>query len=249
VVYPREFPLTIYLATGNLKKCEEVAQIVSSHALSASVVVISGFESPEENGQTFLENATLKACAGARQLLAAGVPGPWLVVGEDSGLVVEGLSAGVPWPGVHSNRWLDHQQWTALYPPTPYPDVVSDACRNEALRAVIDERSLPAPVTGYYAATLAVVASDAPDQPVTTAEGRMPLQILPSAEPPRGAAGFGYDPITQPLDPSGALMRGGRTTAELTPQEKAAISHRGQAWRTLARWLSDADDDTQHQVL
>lgn len=54
--------------------------------------------------------------------------------------------------------------------------------------------------------------------------------ILESA---RGKNGFGYDPIFfyEPL---------GKTFAELTPSEKAQVSHRGQAFRRLATWLSDS---------
>lgn len=238
---PNQPTLTLYLATGNPKKCEEVAQILSSLALPHRVAVIPHFESPEEDAETFVENAGLKACAGARQLEAAGVPGPWLVVGEDSGLVVEGVPGDSPWPGVRSNRWLDAQQWAALYPQTPYPSNLTEACRNDALRAVIDQLQLPAPVTGYYAATLAVVPSSHPHHIVKTTEGRMPLQLLPLAAPSRGSGGFGYDPITLPLEVSGGTTLGHRTTAELAPEEKAAISHRGKAWRALAEWLMTFD--------
>jgi len=239
--YSNQSTLTLYLATGNPKKCEEVAQILSSLALPIKVAVIPDFESPEEDGETFVENASLKACAGANQLVAAGVPGPWLVVGEDSGLVVEGVPGEVPWPGVRSNRWLDAQQWASLYPQIPYPSTLTDACRNEALRVRVHQLGLPEPATGYYAATLAVAASTAPHHVVTTAEGRMPLYLLPLAEPPRGSGGFGYDPITLPREVSDGLMPGGRTTAELAPKQKAAISHRGKAWRALAEWLKASD--------
>ena len=51
-----------------------------------------------------------------------------------------------------------------------------------------------------------------------------------AAEAPRGAGGFGYDPVFQLAD--------GRTMAELTPEQKHAISHRGQAARQLGEWLA-----------
>ena len=52
-------------------------------------------------------------------------------------------------------------------------------------------------------------------------------------ESPRGSNGFGYDPVFlyEPL---------GKTFAELTPSEKAEVSHRGRAFRQLAAWLSDS---------
>jgi len=54
------------------------------------------------------------------------------------------------------------------------------------------------------------------------------------AERPRGEGGFGYDPAFVPDE-----VGDGRTMAELSPQEKDAISHRGRAARALARALSD----------
>ena len=63
-----------------------------------------------------------------------------------------------------------------------------------------------------------------PDGTVMVREGRMPGTL---AREPRGHNGFGYDPI---LVPDG----GSRTAAELSPQEKNAISHRGKAFRALA---------------
>jgi XTP/dITP diphosphohydrolase len=53
---------------------------------------------------------------------------------------------------------------------------------------------------------------------------------------PRGSGGFGYDPAFLPDD-----VPDGRTMAELAPEEKAAISHRGRAARALLAWLADDD--------
>jgi XTP/dITP diphosphohydrolase len=54
------------------------------------------------------------------------------------------------------------------------------------------------------------------------------------ARDPRGHGGFGYDPAFVPLD-----RDDGRTMAELTPEEKDAISHRGRAARAFLAWLED----------
>ncbi|NXY97086.1 RdgB/HAM1 family non-canonical purine NTP pyrophosphatase [Streptomyces sp. BR123] len=62
-----------------------------------------------------------------------------------------------------------------------------------------------------------------PDGTERVVEGRLQGVLRHS---PSGTGGFGYDPIFQPLDDT-------RTTAELTPAEKNAISHRGQAFRAL----------------
>jgi XTP/dITP diphosphohydrolase len=51
--------------------------------------------------------------------------------------------------------------------------------------------------------------------------------------PPRGDAGFGWDPVFQPDESA-------RTYGEMSPEEKDTISHRGRAWRALAVALADA---------
>jgi XTP/dITP diphosphohydrolase len=56
------------------------------------------------------------------------------------------------------------------------------------------------------------------------------------AEEPRGSGGFGYDPAFVPVD-----YTDGRTMAELSPEEKHAISHRGRAARALAEWLGEQE--------
>jgi XTP/dITP diphosphohydrolase len=62
-----------------------------------------------------------------------------------------------------------------------------------------------------------------PDGTVRSAEGRMPGSL---AREPRGSNGFGYDPVL--------VVEGGtRHAAELSPEEKNAISHRGKAFRAL----------------
>ncbi len=57
------------------------------------------------------------------------------------------------------------------------------------------------------------------------------------AAEPRGAGGFGYDPAFLPDD-----VADGRTMAELAPEEKDAISHRGRAARALVAWLAGRPD-------
>jgi len=77
-----------------------------------------------------------------------------------------------------------------------------------------------------YVCALAFVAPDGTEQLV---EGRCTGTL---AVQPRGSGGFGYDPAFIPDD-----LEGGRTMAELSPDEKDAISHRGRAVRELLAWL------------
>jgi XTP/dITP diphosphohydrolase len=90
-------------------------------------------------------------------------------------------------------------------------------------------REAPAGSALRYVCALAYVDPVAGEERLF--EGRCDGRLAPA---PRGAGGFGYDPAFVPQD--GAA--GGRTMAELSDQEKDAISHRGRAARAFAAWLS-----------
>lgn len=135
---------------------------------------------------------------------AAQCPGAW-VVADDSGLEVDALGGA---PGVLSARYGG--------------DGLDDAGRVAALLAAVrdaDDRT---------ARFVCVLVAIAPDGTEHLAEGRLEGTL---ADAPRGAHGFGYDPI---LIPAGET----RTCAELAPAEKDAISHRGAAARALRAVLA-----------
>lgn len=123
--------------------------------------------------------------------------------GDDSGIAAEALGGA---PGVRSARFAGED--------------ATDA-DNLALFAA----RVPAGSAVAYVCAIAYV------DPATGAEhvveGRCTGTVAPE---PRGDGGFGYDPIFLPDDTATA---NGRTMAELRPQEKAAISHRGAAARAL----------------
>jgi XTP/dITP diphosphohydrolase len=79
------------------------------------------------------------------------------------------------------------------------------------------------------AAFVCAAAAATPDGRELVVEGRLTGSLIRS---PRGENGFGYDPVFVPLG-------GDRTTAELSAADKDAISHRGQAFRTLAPRLAE----------
>ncbi len=84
------------------------------------------------------------------------------------------------------------------------------------------------PRAGRYVAAAAAVWPDGREEVVRgTVEGLI-------AERPRGSGGFGYDPIFEPIEGDG------RTFAEMTADEKHALSHRGRAFRTLVALLDPA---------
>jgi XTP/dITP diphosphohydrolase len=189
--------MRILLASGNRKKAAEIAAIVGATAgvplEVATLADFPGLASPEETGTTFLENARIKAHAGAA---GSGLP----TIGEDSGLAVDALGGA---PGIFSARYAEG----------------GDGPRNTKL--LHELRDVPAGRRSARYVCAAVVAL--PDGREAWAEGTCEGEI---AFAPRGAGGFGYDPVF--------LRPDGRTMAELTPDEKAAISHRGQALRALA---------------
>ncbi len=128
---------------------------------------------------------------------------------DDSGLVVEVLGGA---PGVHSARYAG--------------EVADDAANNEklvrALAGVPEEER-----TARF--ECAVVWLRDPRDPVPLiARGTWMGRVL---EAPRGTNGFGYDPLF--LDPAAGL-----TAAELPPERKDALSHRGQALRVLRSMLA-----------
>jgi XTP/dITP diphosphohydrolase len=105
------------------------------------------------------------------------------------------------------------------------------ATDDENLRLVLArlrERGIERP-EAYFQCNLAIAVAGAPPRVVVEAEGRVDGLIVPE---PRGANGFGYDPIF--FHPGS-----GCTTAEMPPERKNAISHRASALRALARKLED----------
>jgi XTP/dITP diphosphohydrolase len=148
---------------------------------------------------------TFEANARAKAIHAARASG-LLALGEDSGLEVDALGGA---PGARSARYAGSHGDDAAN----IAKLLHELERAESRRA-------------RFVCSVAVAE---PDGEVTatargTCEGAIALM-------PRGAGGFGYDPI---FIPDGAP---GRTMAELNPDEKAALSHRGQALRRIAPFL------------
>ncbi|MGH3388357.1 MAG: RdgB/HAM1 family non-canonical purine NTP pyrophosphatase [Actinomadura sp.] len=132
-------------------------------------------------------------------------------VADDSGLCVDALNG---MPGVLSARWSGR-----------FGDGTADKDRAN-LDLVLDQLAdVPAEHRGAHFACAAALAWPSGDEHVV--EGRMDGRII---DTPRGTGGFGYDPIFVPDGDT-------RTSAELTPSEKDAISHRGKAFRALAAVL------------
>ena len=203
-------PRSLVLATGNPGKLREIRQILAP--LGVEVRGLDSFgdiEAPEEHGSTFAENARSKAIYYAR------ATHQWCLA-DDSGLVVDALGGA---PGVRSARYAADR----LPPDAPRDriDLANNAKLLSELERVPDERR-----TARFICHLAL--SDEKGVLLETSgsfEGRI-------AHRPRGKNGFGYDPVFI-ADETHC------TAAELPPQEKNRISHRGRAVRHFASLLGE----------
>jgi XTP/dITP diphosphohydrolase len=158
-----------------------------------------GIAEAEEPHGTFLENALAKARHASR---AAGLP----ALADDSGLCVEALGGE---PGVHS----------AYYAGREGSREERDARNNEKLLKKLKDHR-----TAYYCCVMVLLRHPEDPRPLV-AEGLWHGEI---AREPRGANGFGYDPLFW-------ISSLQKTAAQLDPAEKNRISHRGQA---LARLIA-----------
>lgn len=209
----------VVLASRNAKKVEELRRIL--RAAGIDLPVSSAADHPEvpevaETGATFAENAALKAIAVAE---TTGL----IAVADDSGLCVDALNG---MPGVRSARWAGRY---GDDPPAGSGGTVSaPAARRDAanLQLVLDQMAdVPEERRGAEFRCAAAAARPGADgTEVLLREGEVRGRLL--AEP-RGTNGFGYDPI---FLPDGFA----ETTAEMTSDQKDAISHRGKALRELA---------------
>ncbi|MBU2697806.1 RdgB/HAM1 family non-canonical purine NTP pyrophosphatase [Pimelobacter sp. 30-1] len=140
----------------------------------------------------------------------AGVAATGLpTLADDSGICVDALNG---MPGVLSARWSG----------PPKSDERNNTLLLAQLADVPDERR-----TGHFACAVALAH---PDGRELVVEGRMDGTVIREV---RGAGGFGYDVLFVADD------RPGVTTAELTREDKDAISHRGKALREIAPLVAD----------
>ncbi|MEJ0037221.1 MAG: RdgB/HAM1 family non-canonical purine NTP pyrophosphatase [Gammaproteobacteria bacterium] len=192
------------LASSNAGKLRELAAILAPFGYELVTQSSLGIDTPPETGVTFAENALLKARHAAR---LAGLP----ALADDSGVEVDALGGR---PGVYSARYAGEGA----------TDLANLQKMLEELRGVPTDRR-----GARYQCVIAFVRGADDPEPLI-AHGSWEGRILAA---PRGAGGFGYDPIFLPigLDVS---------AAELSAEEKNVRSHRGEALRVLARLLRRA---------
>jgi len=196
--------MKLVLASNNPGKLREIQALLVSPIELIAQSALDIAEA-EEPHASFVENALAKARHASR---AARLP----ALADDSGLCVQALGGE---PGVHS----------AYYAGREGSREKRDVRNNAKLLS-----QLGAERSAYYCCLMVLVRS--PDDPrPLIAEGIWRGEI---ARAPRGADGFGYDPLF-------LLPALGKTAAELSPAEKNRISHRALALRKLLELLHAAD--------
>ena len=199
-------PGRLVIASHNQGKVREIRDLLAPFGIEPVSAGELGLPEPEETGSTFAENALLKARASA----LSGLP----ALSDDSGLEVRALGGR---PGVYTADWAE-RQW---FEGEPGRDWYMAMGKVEGLLA---EQGPSVDRSAAFVCTLAVAW---PDGHSEVFEGRVEGSLT---WPPRGALGFGYDPV---FLASGA----DQTFAEIDPAAKHAISHRADAFKKLVAAL------------
>jgi XTP/dITP diphosphohydrolase len=194
----------LVLASGNPGKIREIGELLSPFHFQIVSQSELGISDAEEPHDTFLANALAKARHASR---AAGLP----ALADDSGLSVDALGGA---PGVHS----------AYYAGRKGDREERDRRNNDKLLA-----NLSSSRSAHYVCVM-VLVKNPEDQNPLVAEGLWHGEI---ARAPRGANGFGYDPLF-------FIKNLNKTAAELEPVHKNRISHRGIALQKLVSLLNES---------
>ena len=202
----RKISRKLVIATHNPGKLAEMRELLAPHGVEAVSAAELGLGEPEESGDSFAANARIKAVAAAT---AAQLP----AFADDSGLVVDALDGA---PGIYSARWAGaNKDFNAAM---------------SMIERLLQERGAtqPSQRSAHFVSALSVAW---PDGHVEEVEARVDGTLV---WPPRGSAGFGYDPAFLPDGHT-------RTFGEMTSIEKhglpplgLGLSHRARAFVKLA---------------
>ena len=193
----------LVIATHNDGKLREIRELLAPFGIICVGAAELDLPEPEETGVTFIDNAELKARASAD---LAGLP----ALADDSGLSVDALHGK---PGIHSARWAE--------------DEAGERDFGRAMQRVWTEVEAAGPDAGHDAYFVCALSLAWPDGEIESFEGKVHGTLV---WPPRGARGFGYDPmfVANGMD---------QTFAEIEPAAKHAISHRAIAFNKLVAAL------------
>ena len=206
----------VIFATGNEGKMKEIREILNGTDFEALSLKEAGITVEiEENGSTFEENALLKAEGIRDWCRENGVPSFPQITGDQVIVLADDSGLEVDAlnkePGIYSARYLGHD--------TSYRE------KNANIIARLDGVSKERRTARFVCA----IAAAFPDGTSKTALGTIEGYI---GWEERGTNGFGYDPIFY-------LYENDRSTAELSPEEKNAVSHRGRALGKMRQILEE----------
>ena len=215
--------MKIYLATGNKNKKKEMCELLPEHTILIPSEEGIDFD-PEETGSTFYENSLIKA-----RTLYNIVHCP--VIADDSGICVDALGGT---PGIYSSRYAGPD----FIQGRPDGKKIGQDKQNiyliESLNKAIKEGNLPKGEylhgersCHYTCAMVMYLGTDRLYIAQETFEGTIIKDIKDQA----GNGGFGYDPIV-------FLPEYNKTVAQISAEEKNAISHRGKAIRALQKIIN-----------
>jgi XTP/dITP diphosphohydrolase len=198
-------PDRVFLASRNAKKLAEMARILGEHLPGVEVLGLDDVEGYDEPVEDQPDFSGNALLKARAGVAATGLPS----LADDSGLCVDALNG---MPGVLSARWSG--------PPK------DDDRNNQLLLAQLAD--VPDEHRGAeFRCAVALCHDDGSGGLLEhVVEGVMPGRVIRET---RGSGGFGYDVVFVPDDQDGEL-----TSAEMTPEAKDAISHRGRALREIA---------------
>lgn len=202
----RQLTGAVVIATHNPGKLAEMRDLLAPYGIAATSAAELNLAEPNETGATFAANARIKAMSAAK---ATGQP----AFADDSGLCVDALGGE---PGIYSARWAG-------------PDKDFRSAMNQIQTLLVEKGARsPDQRRAHFIAALCLAW---PDGHTEEFEGRVDGVIV---WPPKGTAGFGYDPLFMPFGHE-------RTFGEMTADEKhglppkgMGLSHRARAFVMLA---------------
>ena len=199
----------LVVASSNPGKLRELSELLAPLGIEIIPQTRLGIADAQEPHVTFVENALAKARHASRQ---AKLP----ALADDSGICVAALGGE---PGVHSARFADE----LLEADAGRRE--QDARNNQKLIALLRDKE---DRSAHYACVM-VLVRHAEDPEPAISEGRWLGEVIDAG---RGTNGFGYDPYFY-------LPGLGKTAAELGPEQKNALSHRGKALRRLIAKINE----------
>jgi XTP/dITP diphosphohydrolase len=158
----------LVIATHNAGKLREIRDLLAPHGIECVGAAELDLPEPEEIGNTFVDNAELKAREAAD---LSGLP----ALADDSGLAVDALGG---MPGIFSARWAEDEAGTRDF--------------GRAMERVWNEVEAAGPDAGHDAHFVCALSLAWPDGAIESFEGKVHGTLV---WPPRGDKGFGYDPM------------------------------------------------------